>query len=247
MKASARTGGLRFGLPLEWRIFASMFDGTPIPSSPFDAAAPLWVLLFLLVALTSALRVGYAREWGCLTGRSALPWREGGTAEHREGGTWWVLAIGWIGWMFAGAAWEWSRAEPGASVSWMAVIRWWGVGVGTECLRWTTGRFGAWLTLQPELLGGMTRMDRRLRVWWAWGTAATWLFIAAHLPGAEVLRQYSGVVVYSWGIWCVVKWMWMLFRLARGAGDLRWGFAYLCTLEIIPSAGLAWFVWRVWA
>jgi hypothetical protein len=141
-----------------------MFDGTPIPSPPFDAAAPLWALLFLLVACTAALRVGFGREWSCLTGRAAVPWREGGTTEHREGGAWWVLSIGWIGWMFAGAAWEWSIADPGASVSWVAVGRWWGVGVGTECLRWTTARFGAWLTLQPELLGGMTRMDRRLRV-----------------------------------------------------------------------------------
>lgn len=224
-----------------------MFDGTPIPSPQFEAAAPLWALLLLLLAFTAAIRAGYAREWGCLTGRSILPWRESGTTEHREGGAWWVLAVGWVGWMFAGAAWEWSMEDPGTAVSWGAVGRWWGVGIITECLRWTTARFGAWLTLQPELLSGTTRMDRRLRVWWAWCSATVWLFIAAHLPGAEVLQESSGILGVVWVVWCVLKWVWMLSRLLQQGGDLRWGFAYLCTLEIIPSAGLAWFVWKVWA
>jgi len=234
-------------LPRESRIFASVFDGKPIPPPAFDAAGPLWFLLLALVAGTAALRHGFNREWRCVTGFNVLPWREGGTAEHREGGGWLVVALGILGWMLAGTAWAWSHGEPGDACAWSLLGPGLLVGMATECSRWAGGRLGAWLTLRPDLLSGMTRMDRRLRVWWAWGTALLWLGIAAHLPSAAALQAASGGVAYVWVGWLGMKWLWALVRLVREGVHLGWGFAYLCTLEIIPSALLAGGIWKVWA
>lgn len=237
--------GPDFRLPRESCIFAPMFDGTPIPPSAYDAAGPLWLVLVVIFGLSAGLRSGFGKEWACITRAQFLPWRDGGTADHREGGTWLVLLLGASGWMLAGTAWLWSRALPGEAVEWSSLATWFGIGVGTEALRAAGARFGAWLTLREDLLLGMHRMDRRLRVWWTWITALFWVGAVAQLPAAEALRTASGGVVWVWMGWLGVKWGWALVRLIRERVNLGWGFAYLCTLEIIPSAGLAWFVWKV--
>ena len=239
--------GPYFGLPLETCIFAAMFDGAPIPPSAYDAAGPLWAILAAIIGATAALRTGFGREWSCVTGAQFLPWRDGGTSEHREGGSWLVLLLGVFGWMFAWSAWTWSHGPANTSVAWSALgigLLW---GVGTECCRWVGARFGAWLTFRPDLLAGMTRMDRRLRVWWTWGSAVLWLSMVVRFPTAEALQRASEAVVGMWVGWLILKWTWVLIRVVREGVHLGWGFAYLCTLEIIPSASLAGFVWKVWS
>lgn len=224
-----------------------MFEGQPIPPHAFDAAAPIWVLVVASVAATAALRRGFHREWLSIAGVQLLPWREGATTEHREGGGWLVVTLGMLGWMLAWTAWTWSRGAPGSACVWSSIGPGLLLGAGTECCRWVGAWFGGWLTLRRDLLFGMHRMDRRLRVWWTWGTAAVWLGIAAHLPSATALQAASGSVAYVWLGWMGLKWMWGVVRLVREGVHLGWGFAYLCTLEIIPSAILAGCLWRVWA
>lgn len=228
----------------------AMFDGTPLPTPPWDVLLPALVAMTVGGAALAALRVAHAGEWE-LTWSSLVNPRAMWLGRHVEGGRSIGVALshvvglcGWglLGWAAGLGSWAGPAMSdlppelhlPAASAMEHAL---WGVLLGflTLPLRWLARQAAGWMAEANEATWQHGETDRLLRSAWTAVAAGLVLLTAVQSRVLEDVEWGQRLVLGSYLIFLG----WRSFRLIQlmrvNTLSIAWGFAYLCTLELIPS------------
>lgn len=227
-----------------------MFDGTLLPTPPWDALLPALVAMTLGTAALAALRVLHAGEWE-LTWNGLINPRAMWLGRHVEGGrtigvvlSHLVGLCGWaiLGWATGMGNWEGPAMRdlptelqlPGVSPTERAL---WGalIGLATLPVRWVARRAVGWIAEASEATWQHGETDRLLRT--AWVAIAVGLVLLTAVRSRVVEDLVSGVNLVLGSYFIFIGWRsFRLLQLMRlNSLSIGWGFAYLCTLELIPS------------
>lgn len=227
-----------------------MFEGTPLPTPPWDALLPALVAMTLGVAALATLRAVHAGEWQLTWGGLVNP-RAMWLGRHVEGGRTIGVALshvvglcGWamLGWATEMEGWtgpamhalpsglQWPRTSPMESAFWGA-----GLGLVTLPLRWGARQVAGWMAEAPEATWQHGETDRLLRSAWTLVAASLVLLTAVQSRVLEDVVSGQKLVLGSYLLFL----SWRSFRFLQlmrlNSLSIAWGFAYLCTLELIPS------------
>jgi hypothetical protein len=227
-----------------------MFDGTPIPTPPWDALLPALVAMTMGVAALAALRMVHAGEWE-LTWSGLINPRAMWLGRHVEGGRTIGVALshivglcGWalLGWASGMRGWEGPAMSdlpqelhlPGTSPMEHAL---WGVLLGslTLPLRWLARRAAGWMSEAPEATWQHGETDRLLRNAWTVIAAGLVLLTAVQSRVLADVEWGQRLVLGAYVIFLGGRSFRLLQLMRVNSLSIGWGFAYLCTLELIPS------------
>ena len=227
-----------------------MFEGTPLPAPPWELLLPALAMVALAALSLAALRVVQAGEW-TLTWSSILNPRIMWYGRHVEGGrtagvgtSHLVGLCGWgiIGWacglgesseiMMEALPFKWPQLVDGPTGS-----AWNGVALGFASIpmRWAARNLAGWMAEVDEVGWQHGETDRLLR------NVLTAL-LALEIIGLTVQSRATAnaMIGQHWVLFTYVAFLaWRSFRMLQlfriSNLSIAWGFAYLCTLELIPS------------
>ncbi len=227
-----------------------MFEGTPLPLAPWELLYPGLAGVLLVVGVLAVLRMVHPGEWQ-LTWSGLINPRAMWFGRHVEGGSTMgifmshllgVLGWGLLGWVasMGSSRGPWMTELPFAwdgvpGNGWQGGLVGLAVGLGLIPLRSAARHLGGWMVESREMSWQHAETDRLLR------NALTVVLVVEVLVVAVRSRLDSEVLAARDMYWTTfvffVAWRGIrLLQMVRLNGlSIGWGFAYLCTLELVPT------------